>query len=135
MLAPGHNPEQSAQLFKESVAEAKKIIDEGEGASFSSFVDINGGKQSTKEMKADVYYSFFSPSGLAAMGQRAKLLPSTLPVLYVAGELDPLTDKTGKTIFDAMPPMPKSHYTTVKADHMGTVNESDKLVIEWLKSL
>lgn len=135
LLAPGHNPDKLISIFKPSVDLAKSMIDEGKGASTASFADLNGGKQFTREMRADVYYSFFSPYGLGAMALRAKQLPQNTPVLYVAGKQDPLTEKNGMEIFDAMPKISKSHYTIVNADHMGTVNASVDEVALWIKSL
>lgn len=135
LLAPGHNPDRMTAYFQPSVSLAKKMMDEHKGDETASFSDLNGGKQFMREMHANVYYSFFAPDGLAAMEVRAKKLSSTLPVLYVVGDQDPLTQKNGTDIFDALPKMPQSRYIRVNADHMGTVNASEKEVDSWLKAL
>jgi len=134
-LAPGHNPNRMASYFKPSLDVAKSMMDEGKGASVASFADTNVGKQFMKEMRADIYYSFFSPEGLSAMEIRAKYIPSTLPVLYIAGRQDPLSEKNGTRTFDAMPKTSKSRYTIVDANHFGVVNTSTEEVINWLNSL
>lgn len=135
VLAPGHNPNKMASYFKPSLELAKSMIDEGKGTSIASFADTNVGKQFMKEMRADIYYSFFSLEGLSAMETRAKYIPNTLPVLYIVGKNDPLTEKNGMHTFDAIPKTPKTQYVTVPADHFGAVNASVEDVLEWLKSL
>ncbi len=135
LLAPGHNPDKTIAPYKSSVDLAKSMIDEGKGSETASFADLNVGKQFTRQMRADVYYSFFSPDGLSAMSLRAKQLPQNTPVLYVVGKQDPLTEKNGMEIFDALPKTSKSHYSIVNADHMGTVNESMEEVALWIKAL
>jgi len=135
ILAPGHNPNRLASYFKPSLERAKALIDEGKGASIESFADTSAKKQLMQEMRADIYYSFFSLDGLGSMETRAKYIPNTLPVLYVVGKNDPLTEKNGMHTFDAIPKTPKTQYVTVSADHFGAVNASVEEVLTWLKSL
>jgi len=134
-IAPGHNPIRTAAYFKSSVELAKRMMDEGKGNMAASFADTSANKQFMKEMRADIYYSFFSPTGLGAMSLRAALLPQSLPVLYLAGKDDPLTSKNGTDTFDAMPKMPQSHYRIIEGDHKSVINASQTEVIAWLKAL
>ena len=134
-IAPGHNPIRTQAYFKSSVELAKRMMEEGKGSVVASFADTSANKQFMKEMPADIYYSFFSPTGLGAMSLRAALLPKSLPVLYLAGKDDPLTSKNGTETFDAMPKTPQSQYRVIEGDHKSVIQASQTDVIGWLKGL
>jgi len=138
LLAPGHSPDAqgSVNLFASDVAKAKAMMDKGDGAQNSSFSDSNNGQYFTRIMKADIYYSFFQPDGIASMRKSASLLPANLPVLYVAGSEDPLTARNGKTyLYNLLPENALTRYVVVKAPHMGTPGAAIGEMLNWLAEL
>jgi len=138
LLAPGHTPDfsNSQVRFAADVANAKAMIDAGNGNSYANFNDVNLEKNFIRNMKASIYYSYFNPDGMAAMAKSATMLPSTLPVLYIAGSNDPQTKRLGKSyLYDKLPANPLTKYIMVNADHLGTPTAAVGEMITWLQSL
>ena len=135
MLAPGHNPNTNMlrAKFSADVAKAKQLIDGGKGNQNILCADYNEGRNFTREMKANVYYSFFNPDGMASMIKSTGLIKTGIPVLYVAGSIDPLTHSLGRDIYDKLPPHDLSLYTIVQANHFETPSAAVAEIISWLQ--
>ena len=137
LLAPGHIPDlpKIKNEFSLDVARAKSMINAGQGNIYANFNDTNNQIKYIRHLKASIYYSYFNPDGLAAAQKSAKTINPRIPVLYVAGADDPLTEKIGESyIYGQLPLNVHSTYNIVATDHMGTPRASVPIVVNWINS-
>ncbi|GAB6125135.1 alpha/beta fold hydrolase [Humidesulfovibrio idahonensis] len=136
-LAAAHTPDigRALEISRESVAQARALVAAGKGASQARFTDLNMGKPHDMVVSAEVYLSYYDPQGPAAMPVSAGMIQPPLPILWIAGALDPLSRPGPGYAFDRAPAHPQSRYATVDADHLGTPTAAAPLVLEWLKAL
>ena len=134
LLAPGHYPKNQTKIFGESINRAKNMIDKNSGDEYANFDDINGGPVISRFMKANIYYSFFSPNGLSNMGLNAKHIVPNIPILYIVGLQDPLTQKNGTEIFDNLQTKNKK-YEILNSNHIDVPKDSRELIRQWLENL
>lgn len=137
LMAPGHTPDSmSFKKYQADVGKAKSMIDLGNGNKSATFNDSNMGVSYVRNMKAEIYYSYFNPEGLGAMSKAARVVNSNIPVLYIVGSLDPLTASLGKGYaFDKLPENKNTLYVTVNSDHLGTPAASRFVILDWLNEL
>lgn len=138
LLAPGHTPDTPSHIrdYRADVAKAKAMLDAGKGNKLSTFNDWNRGIHYIREMKAVIYYSYFSPDGLGAMSIAAIRMQPDIPVLYVVGTRDPGQAEQGKNYaFDKLPEHKLTRWVTVHANHMETPAAALDEMIVWLHKL
>ena len=139
-LAPGHLPEQDGMrsFVADAVARAKKLIAAGQGNVPQDFPDMAQDIPLTTTATPFVYLSMFDPDGPAVIPRNAAIIgaaPRPMPVLWVAGKLDPIDRRGPEYAFDAAAKNPKSKYIEVFAGHLTTPLVARGKVIDWINSL
>ena len=138
LLAPGHFTAwpKFHEHFVEDLAKADKLIQDGKGDEKSAYHDMNAGKMITRFVTANVYKSWFADDGPAEFTSNMSKLKPTLPVLYIAGSNDRISQTKNKQYAYAKAPKnPNSHFVIIESDHLDVPDKSDEIVIEWLRKL
>lgn len=137
ILAPGHVPVQWADrgLFVDDIARAAAMVKAGNGGESADFNDINQGRTSTVDTKAEIYLSFWNPKGNAVMKVNAKRQKGAVPVFLAVGTGDGYLGKAEEEIFSALPAHPKNTFVMPRAGHKNTPIKAKGDIIKWLKSL
>ncbi len=136
-MAPGHRPEKDYIREKHAadVSDAREKVNSGNGQETNEYLDINQGQEKQVEVAAANYLSWFDPEGKAVMELNAPKIKGNIPFLWIAGESDPISDGTGKYIYDSVPQNRQSKFIHVEGGH-GDVREFGKeKIINWLKGL
>lgn len=138
-IAPGGDVSgpQNRERFSESVATAKRLIEEGMGDKKSRLMDYEGSRGAYPIVTTPAtYLTWFDPDG--AMNQSvaiSKINPS-MPVLYIAPKDDyPGLRKIKQERFSALPPNPLSKLLEPNSNHKDAPNASRKEVFEWIFSV
>jgi len=139
-LAPGHLPEADPlrRFVSDAVARAKELIAAGQGNVPQTFPDLAQGIPLTTTATAVVYLSMFDPDGPAVIPKNAAAMGAALrpvPLLWVAGKLDPIDRRGPEYAFNAGAKNPNSKYIEVFAGHLTTPLVAHKEVVEWINSL
>ena len=139
-LAPGHLPEtgRMRSFVSDAVARAKQLIAAGKGDVPQSFPDMAQGIPLVTTATPTVYLSMFDPEGPAVIPKNAAMIgaqPHPVPLLWVAGKLDPIDRRGPEYAFDAAAKNPKSKYVEVFAGHLTTPLAARKQVVDWINSL
>jgi len=139
-LAPGHLPEtgRMRSFVSDAVARAKKLVAAGEGNVPQTFPDMAQGIPLVATATSVVYLSMFDPDGPAVIPKNAAAIgtaPHPVPLLWVAGKLDPIDRRGPAYAFDAAAKNPKSEYIEVLAGHLTTPLAARKQVVDWINSL
>lgn len=136
VLAPGHNPEQSAfaRRLGPDLSKARTLIAAGRGHEKTSFFDLNQGKLFQVTATPDVYASWFNPDGFAVMPRSAAAIKSPSPLLFIVGSGDG-SAPTRDYIFDKAPSHPKSKFVMVTSDHFNVPTAAIDEVAAWLLTL
>jgi len=136
-IAPGHVPE--VRGFQNKMdndwQNAKKMVALGDGEQMTDFKDINQGKQSRKSIKANIYLSWYSPSGAAVMPVNVTNLKSNTPLLWIIGEKDLMNQRGEGYAYSKAPSNEKNAYIVVKGGHGVTPIKGKSEILKWLKSL
>jgi len=136
-IAPGHVPELRGLQAKidHDWMRAKEMVDAGNGSQIDSFNDINQGRLSEKEMRAEVYLSWFDPDGEAVMPVNAVNLKSGVSLLWIIGRRDRMYDRGKEYAFNNAPQNKKNAYVVVKDGHKATPRLGELEIIKWLRNL
>jgi pimeloyl-ACP methyl ester carboxylesterase len=139
-LAPGHLPEvgNMREFVSDAVARAKALIADGKGNVPQSFPDMAQGIPLTTTATPIVYLSWFDPDGPAVIPKNAQAIGAAarpVPLLWVAGKLDPIDRRGPEYAFDAAAKNPKSKYIEVFAGHLTTPLVARQQVVDWINSL
>lgn len=139
-LAPGHLPEvgNMRSFVSDAVTRAKTLIAEGKGDVPQSFPDMAQGIPLTTTATPIVYLSWFDPDGPAVIPKNAQAIGAAarpVPLLWVAGKLDPIDRRGPEYAFDAAAKNPKSKYVEVFAGHLTTPLVARQQVVDWINSL
>ncbi len=139
-LAPGHLPEagRMRSFVAGAVARAKALIAAGRGNVPQTFPDMAQGIPLLATATPIVYLSMFDPDGPAVIPKNAAAMGAAahpVPLLWVAGKLDPIDRRGPEYAFDAAAKNPKSKYIEVFAGHLTTPLIARKQVVEWINSL
>jgi alpha-beta hydrolase superfamily lysophospholipase len=139
VIAPGGDVsgKQNIDRFSESVATARKLIDEGKGDEKTRLMDYEGSRGAYPVVTTPrSYLSWFDPDG--AMNQPAaisKINPST-PVLYIAPKDDyPNLRRIKQERFDALPSNPLTKLIEPNSNHKDAPSVSSDAVIEWISTV
>ena len=139
-LAPGHLPEAEPlrSHVADAVARAKELIAAGQGNVPQEFPDMAQSIPLGATATPVVYLSYFDPDGPAVIPKNAAAIgaqPRPVPLLWVAGKLDPIDRRGADYAFNAAAKNPKSKYLEVFAGHLTTPLIAHKQVVEWINSL
>jgi len=139
-LAPGHLPEVDPlkSFVADAVARAKALIAAGQGDVPQSFPDMAQGIPLTTTATPVVYLSMFDPDGPAVIPKNAAAIgaePHPVPLLWVAGRLDPIDRRGPEYAFAAAAKNPKSKYLEVFAGHLTTPLVAHRQVVDWINAL
>lgn len=139
-LAPGHLPEVDPLrgYVSDAVAQAEALIAEGKGNVRRRFPDMAEGIPLTTTATPIVYLSMFDPNGPAVIPKNAAAIGASahpMPVLWVAGKLDPIDRRGPEYAYDAAAKNPKSRYIEVFAGHLTTPLVAHGKVVAWINSL
>jgi len=139
-LAPGHLPEVGnlREYVSDAVARAKALVADGKGDVPQTFPDMAQGIPLTTTATPIVYLSWFDPNGPAVIPKNAAAIGATakpVPLLWVAGKLDPIDRRGPEYAFEAAAKNPKSKYIEVFAGHLTTPLVARQQVVDWINSL
>jgi pimeloyl-ACP methyl ester carboxylesterase len=139
-LAPGHLPEvdNMRRFVSDAVARAKALIAGGKGNVPQTFPDMAQGIPMTTTATPIVYLSWFDPDGPAVIPKNTATIGAAanpVPLLWVAGKLDPIDRRGPEYAFAAAAKNPKSKYVEVFAGHLTTPLVARQQVIDWINSL
>ena len=106
----------------------------GKGDEKNRFRDVSGHEGViTRNVTANIYISWFSPTGPAEFVSNMRNLKKGISVLYVAGSRSHiLFNKKRENAFDYAPSNPNNQFTIIDATHMEVPKKSSEVIIEWL---
>jgi len=136
-MAPGHTPENefTRENLGADIRYAKEKVRSGNGQEKIEFQDFNQGKKIPLEVPAANFVSWFNPEGKAVMRLNAPNIKDRTAFLWIAGKDDIISDGTGKSIYNSVPPNPKSKFILVEGGHTDVRKFGTEIIINWLKSL
>ncbi len=115
---------------------ARRLIESGAGDRAAEFRDLNQGRESTVEVSAKIYASWYDPEGPAAMMKNAAALGPGTALLWIFGERDRLNLRRGRSYaFDRAPQHPNSAYVVLGGEHRMTPIHGESKIIAWLEGL
>jgi pimeloyl-ACP methyl ester carboxylesterase len=135
-IGPGHLPE--TELLRdrahEGLVEAARLIAAGRGNERRRFPDLVQGIPTVVSASPYVYVSMFDPNGPAVIPKNAAAMPP-MPLLWVAGMLDPIHARGRDYAYTRAAKDPRSRYVEVFAGHLLTARVARRQIIDWLNSL
>lgn len=136
LLAPGHftNVKKFKRRFVDDLEKADTMIAAGKGDEKSEFGDINKGSRYERDVTANIYKSWFSPTGPAEFVNNMKNLKKGISILYIAGSEDRIPKtKDREYAFDLAPANEKNQFTIIDSGHLDVPAGSSEVVIAWLR--
>ncbi len=138
-LAPAGDASRQTRLsaVRESVGKALRLASGGKGDERTDFGVTNTGWSGrysvTLSTTPAIFLSFYGPDSQAKIAQNAARL--AVPLLWVAGTLDPTQRGGPGWAFDQAPANPLNRYVTVNSSHLGTPDAAVDAVLSWLKAV
>jgi len=138
-IAPGHTPDKAGFARKTSgdLAEARRMVEQGDGKKSGSFKDLNTGyRETTLRIPAETYVSYFDPDGLANMPKSAAAIEPGTPLLWIEANSVAASDAFGPGYaFAKAPSNAKSAFVYISAGHMQAPASSANIVVAWVNCL
>ena len=136
-IAPGHVPELGGFQNKmdNDWQRAKAMVDAGKGDVIAEFKDVNQGRVKEKAVRADIYLSWFSPTGPAVIPVNVSNLKEGTAMLWIIGERDRMYDRGEEYAYSSAPSNEKNAYVVVKGGHKVTPKKGKQEILEWLRRL
>jgi len=135
IMAPGGNVATAFYQGKigNSVSRARSLVAAGNGDERGEFDDFEGGKGNwTVRTTAAIYFSWFDPDGAMNQDKSVRVLPKSLPVLYVAPRSDyPALLRSKQELFDALPAHPLKRLYEPSTDHRGAPAAAVEEIALW----
>ena len=137
VLAPGHYANLSpvlAEYHKASITLAKEMVAAGNGDDIATFQTYNGGLIDISTT-ANIYLSFHDPEQYPNV--KSSLVKVAEPLLWLAGQDDPLTGITADTfgIIELIPGNGVNRYKVVAGDHFSVVNAVPDELDDWYPNI
>jgi len=136
-ITPGHVPYLMCKRDKRheyTVKKAEDNIKRNKNKKPIEFIDLNCGNRKKFIVSADIFYSYFNPTGLGHMPETVKKFKKSIPLLYIEGSTDFI--HTGpEHVFLKAPQHALNTYVLTSGNHMTTPEVSSKIIVEWLNFL
>lgn len=135
-LAPGHFPQLSTYMqtvTASSIALAESMVASGNGDDVDTFDILNSGVTMQITASASDYLTFHALDQYPDINDVLPVI--TLPVLWLAGDLDPITTGYDMATLFTKITSANSDYQVVSGDHKGMVASSVVPIINWAGSL
>lgn len=136
-ITPGHIPYLMCKRdhhHEYVIKKAEDNIKRNKNETLINFIDLNCGISKKFTVAADIFFSYFNPSGLAHMPATVKKFKKIIPVLYIEGAHDHI--HTGPdSVFSKIPQHQLNTYTLTRGNHMTTPEISSKQITSWLNFL
>lgn len=135
-LAPGHFPHLSNNMqtvTASSITLAESMVASGNGDDVAIFEILNSGVTMQIMASANDYLSFHALDKYPDINDVLPVI--TLPVLWLAGDLDPITTGYDMATLFTKITSANSDYKVVSGDHKGMVASSVVPIINWLGSM
>lgn len=138
-IAPGGNVGSATYREKlgESVALARKLIAEGQGAEKTGLADYEGAKGVYRITSTPAaYLTWFDPEGAMNQTTAVQNMNPAVPVLFIAPSNDyPGLQKVKQQMFDALPRNPRTKLYEPNASHLNAPSASVKEIVEWTTAI
>lgn len=135
-MAPGHFPHLSKtmqEVTASSIILAESMVASGNGDSLATFDILLTGETIQITASANDYLSYHALDQYPNVND---ILPAiTLPVLWLAGENDPLTTSINMVDLSSQITSQNSDYLVVSGDHKTMISSSAEPIDAWLSSL
>jgi pimeloyl-ACP methyl ester carboxylesterase len=135
-MAPGHFPHLSSLMqavTAPSIALAESMVASSNGDSLATFDILLTGETIQITASANDYLSYHALDQYPDVND---VLPAiTLPVLWLAGDSDPLTTSIKMDVLSSQITSQNSDYVVVSGDHKTMVSSSGAPIDVWLSSL
>jgi len=135
-IAPGHRPETMVgdSQWQQWLRVSKKNIDRHQSKQSITFEDINSGFKKTVNTTSEIFYSYYSPTGLGNMPLSVSKIKTKIPVLLIEGRKDKV--RVGpEYIYFRLPEHPGNSYKIVESNHIDCMKVSKELIVDWLDNL
>jgi len=111
------------------------MIASGQGNTKSSFGDVSSGSGSTRYITAQIFKSWFSPTGPAEFVSNMSNIKEGISILYIAGSLDRIPQTKNREYAFAKAPLNNSNqFTVIESGHLDVPSKATEVVIEWLRT-
>ena len=135
-MAPGHFPQLSIlmqTITAPSIALAESMVASGNGDSLETFDTLNSGITVQITASAKDYLSYHALDQYPDINDVLPVI--ALPVLWLAGDSDPLTTVTNMATLSSKITSQNSEYLVLTGDHLSMVSSSGTPIDVWLTSL
>jgi pimeloyl-ACP methyl ester carboxylesterase len=135
-LTPGHFPHLSnlmQTVTASSIALAESMVASGNGDTIATFDILNSGITLQITASANDYLSFHALDQFPDINDVLPVI--TLPVLWLAGDADPITIGYNMATLFTMITSANSSYQVITGDHKGMVSNSGAPVTTWLSTI
>ena len=135
-LAPGHFPHLSNNMqtvTAPSIALAESMVASGNGDTVATFDILNTGITMQITASANDYLSFHALDQYPDINDVLSVI--TLPVLWLAGDADPITSSYNMAALFTKITSENSDYQVITGDHKSMVSNSGAPVTAWLTTL
>jgi len=134
-IAPGGSVDSPVykQFVGESLARARQLVAEGKGAERQRLEDYEGARKNYSVIAVpSAYVTWFDPAGAMNMNRAVRVLPPTVPVLWVSPTGDyPGLRTNASRLYGLLPANPLNRFSQPEATHLGAPAASIPGIIEW----
>ena len=132
-IAPGHLLHESRGLQNttaDDVRRARQLVVEGNGDTMQTFITLNAGTEQSISASPTTFLSYHDLDQFPSM---ANVLPAIdVPVLWIAGDQDPLTEGLGMVNNASRIVSEGSEYQMLEGSHLGVVDNAPGALNAWL---
>ena len=134
-IAPGGSVDGKVYLEQvgESLARARKLVAEGNGAEKQRFDDYEGSRKNfTVVSPPAAYVTWFDPAGAMSMNRSLREFPAWVPVLWVSPTGDyPQLRKSSTHFYGLLPRNPLHRFVEPEANHLGAPKAALPDILAW----
>jgi pimeloyl-ACP methyl ester carboxylesterase len=138
LAAPGHRPEgwyQSDKAIHDAVDKVKALYEAGRGKEWFVGPDSNQADRMKLSTTVEVYGSWMSPRGLAAMAYMAPRLPASIPIFVAVSRDEMGFASVEKTIYTPAAKNSYSLYVVTSGPHSRVDFAVSKRATDWMLGL
>lgn len=120
----------------ESLSRARRLVEEGQGATPVDLVDYEGGAPYTIPAVPAAYVTWFDPDGALNLRRAARAASPESPFLWIVPKHDyPGLLKTTLPLYHSLPRHPLTRLYEPDADHRGAPTASIEEIVRWTKEV